>query len=155
MTKTPATNGSHSVRALSYALAGIAGVALGILFAPKEGSATRHDLMTKAKDLSARFTKNREQLQADVKEVWGEVTDELEHNYIEMRSLFLATLDDVKDKASFTYKKYEEIVDDVVTEFADDRGWTHGQKSKLVKHLKNEWEDLKEHFQLGSGKDEE
>lgn len=153
--KTPSTHGHHTIRALSYALAGIAGVTLGLLFAPKEGSEFRHDIMEKAKELSKHFNKNREQLQEDIKEIWGEVTDELEKDYVELRSSFLATIDDVKDKANFTFKKYEEIVDDVVTEFTDDRGWTHSQKNKLAKHLKNEWESMKDHFSFGSEEQED
>lgn len=145
-TKTDSTQLGSGLRILGYVLTLLFGATLGLLFAPKDGSALRSGLVKKMKNLSTRFNRNREQLQTDIQEIWGEVTDELEQDYSELRNKLFASLEEVKDKANLTRKKYDELVDDIVDSYSEERDWKHSSVSRLQKHIKNEWEGIKDHF---------
>ncbi|MBP9717997.1 YtxH domain-containing protein [Candidatus Gracilibacteria bacterium] len=136
--------------ALGIAVAAALGAGLGLLFAPKDGSAMRSKLMDKVKDLAHRFNKNRVQVQEAVKEIFGEITDELEKDYVEIRSHILAAVDEIEDKAKFSKKKYESIVEDTINEFAEGREWATKEKNNLIKNLKEEWENIKEEFETSA-----
>lgn len=151
-TQIPSSHRGYGISTLSYVVALVAGVSLGLLFAPKDGSALRKGLAKKVKNMAAGFTKNREQLQAEVEEIWGEVTDELEKDYKGLRNQLLSELDEVKNKASFTRRKYDELVEDIVDSYSDEKQWAHSSVNRLQKHIKNEWEDFKDHFHLNEEK---
>lgn len=124
---------------LGFAIAMALGATLGILFAPKEGSETQKDIMDKAQQLAKKFNKNREDVQAIVKNIFGEVSDELEKDYLELQGDILATADDLKDKTELTQKKYDEIVHDAVKQFSKGKKWTEKSVHSLIEEFKKDW----------------
>lgn len=134
-------NATHSkgglTAGLGIAVAMALGATLGILFAPKEGTETQKDIMEKAHELAKKFKKSRKEVQETLKNIFGEVTKELEENYLELQGNILAQLDDIKDE--LTEKKYYKIVQDAVTQFSEDKKWTEKSIHSLVSELQKDW----------------
>ncbi len=132
---------------LGFAIAMALGATLGVLFAPKEGVETQKDIMEKAQQLAKKINKSREDVQTTVKNIFGEVSDDLEKNYLELQGNILAQMDDMEDQAELTQKKYDEIVSETVKEFSKDKKWSQ----KIVKNLKENfseaWKELKKSIQ--------
>ncbi|MFA5828915.1 MAG: YtxH domain-containing protein [Candidatus Gracilibacteria bacterium] len=124
---------------LGFAIAMALGATLGILFAPKEGTETQKDIMDKAQQLAKKFNKNREDVQTIVKNIFGEVSDELEKDFLELQGDILATADDIKDKTELTQKKYDEIVHDAVKQFSKGKKWTEKSVHSLIEEFKKDW----------------
>lgn len=124
---------------LGFAIAMALGATLGILFAPKEGAETQKDIMDKAQQLAKKFNKNREDVQSIVKNIFGEVSDELEKDYLELQGDILAMADDIKDKTELTQKKYDEIVHDAVKQFSKGKKWTEKSVHSLIEEFKKDW----------------
>jgi len=125
---------------LGIAIAVALGATLGILFAPKEGAETQKELMEKAKELAKNFKKTRKQMQDTLQEIFGEVTESLEKNYLELQGNILAQIDEIKDKAEFTKDKYDEIVTEAVKQYAKGKKWTEKSINALTKELQKDWE---------------
>lgn len=128
---------------LGLAIAMALGATLGILFAPKEGSETQKDIAEKAHHLAKKFNKSRADLQKSVKVIFGEVSDELEKNYLELQGDILAQWDLVQDKAELTQKKYNEIVSDKIKEFARSKKWSERVIKKLQENFVKDWDEIK------------
>ena len=126
-------------KGLGLAVAMALGATLGVLFAPKEGKETQKDLMGKAQELAKNFKKNRVEIQESIQKVFGEVTKELEENYLELEGNILARMDELKDKAELTKQKYEEIVQDTVEQFSKGKKWSGKNIQALIKELQKDW----------------
>jgi gas vesicle protein len=124
---------------LGFAVAMALGATLGILFAPKEGAETQKDIMEKAQQLANKFNKNREDVQTIVKNIFGEVNDELEKDYLELQGHILAMADDIKDKTGLDQKKYDKIVHDAVKQFSKGRKWTEKSINALIEEFNKDW----------------
>lgn len=133
------SNGALSA-GLGFAVAVALGATLGVLFAPKEGAETQKDITEKAKELAKSFKKTRKEIQASLENIFGEVTKELEENYLELQGHILASVDEIKDKADLNQKKYDEIVEDVVKGFSKGKKWTERSIRDLIKELQKDWE---------------
>ena len=100
---------------LGWAIAMALGAALGVMFAPKKGEETREELREHAKRIAERFSETKAQVQEKVKRVFGDVSDEFERDYIELRGHFLAAVNDLrKSKERLTQRRYNDMVDEVV-----------------------------------------
>ena len=124
---------------LGFAVAMALGATLGVLFAPKEGTETQKDIAEKAMLLAKKFNKSRKEVQAAVKDIFGEVTEELEKNYLELQGEILASIDDIKDIKELTENKYDQIVQDVVKHFSKGKKWTEKAIKNLIEELKKDW----------------
>ncbi len=136
-------DGKHGMSPLStglgLAIAVALGASLGILFAPKKGSETQKDISEKASLLAKKFKKSRGEVQESVKNIFGEVTKELEESYLEVHGNILASLDNIKDEADLTQKKYNEIVQNAVDDLSKDKEWAEKSIKGLIKDLQKEW----------------
>ena len=134
--------GSALAGGLGLAVAMALGATLGILFAPKEGAETQKDLVEKAQQLARQFNKNREDVQATVKNIFGEVSDELEKNYLEVQGDILAQLDELKGKTDLTQKKYNEMIADTVSNFSKGKKWSKNVIKNLQDSFGDAWEEM-------------
>jgi len=130
-------------RGLSMAIAVALGATLGILFAPKEGAETQKDIWEKAQQLAKNFNKNREDVQETIKNIFGEVSEELEKSYLEIQGDIFAQIDEIKDKADFTEKKYHEIVAHTIKEFSKGKKWSQATIERLQENFGEAWKDVK------------
>lgn len=128
---------------LGLAIAMALGATLGVLFAPKEGSETQKDIMEKAQHLAKKFKKSRADIQKSVKNIFGEVSDELEKNYLELQGNILAQWDHIQDKAELTQRKYNEIVSEKTKEFSRSKKWSEKIIKKLQENFVKDWNELK------------
>ena len=124
---------------LGFAIAMALGASLGILLAPKKGTETQKDISEKAAELAKKFKKTRKEMQESLENIFGEVTKELEENYLELQGNILAAVDDIKDQAELTEKIYDEIVQDAVEQFSKSKKWSEKSIHSLMKELKKDW----------------
>lgn len=128
--------------ALGVAVAAALGAAAGMLFAPQSGAKTREELGKKAEELATTFKQSKDEIHAWLTEVFGTVTDTLEEAYLTIRGNILAAVDAVEDKAKFSQKAYEKIVDDVLKEAGKDKEWAEEKVAALAKRFKGEWKKI-------------
>lgn len=133
-------NGSLPLLGLGVAMA--IGAAMGLMFAPKSGEEMRKDTADKAMEIAKKFKKTRAEVTAMVEAIFGEVSEELEKNYIEIRGNILAMIDDIKEKGELTRKNYDEAVDKTVRQFSKGKKWSKETVNKLKKSLDDEWKDI-------------
>lgn len=135
--------GNAAMGALGFAVAAAIGAALGLAFAPKSGEETRADIAKEAQRLAKSFKQSKEHITETLQSVFGTVSDELEETYVDIRGHILAAMDDIKDKKQLTQKRFEQIVDDTVKDFADKKEWAADKVSALTDRIKAEWKDIK------------
>lgn len=146
-------NVNHSgVGALGLAVAAAIGAALGLAFAPQSGEKTRKELWNKAQDLASGFNETRENVQKFLSDTFGQVTDDLEKAYVEIRGRVIAAVDDISDKTGFTQKKYHEIVDEAVNSIAQGKKWAEKEITAITKRLNDEWEKVQNHHNKKASK---
>lgn len=132
---------------LGLAIAAAIASTLGFLYKTDKGEEVRGDIEKKAKDISKRFKKTRQQVEERVKDFYGELTDDFQKNYLELQGEILAELENSKEEnKSVTKTQYNKLVDEIVDEFGQGKKWTKEQIQKLTKALDEDWEDLKDEF---------
>lgn len=136
--------GGNGGALLGVAVAAAIGAALGLVLAPKSGKQLRKELVKQAGTLAKKFGKTRTQVQEIVYSTFGKVSNELEHNYIEIRAQVLAMIEQLGAKSKLTQKKYHAIVEEAVGLYSKGKKWTKEVVSKLVDDLKAEWETIKD-----------
>lgn len=134
----------HLGRTLGIAAAAVIGAAIGIMFAPKSGEETREEIMQKAKNIAKKFDMTREDIQKNVKEVFGEVSDDLEKAYLEIRGSILAYAEEINEKNKLTQKEYNELVDEVVKDYSKGKKWAEKTIEHLIKNIQKTWKEAKE-----------
>ncbi len=141
----PTDHGSNNLAlgALGIAVAAAIGAGLGLAFAPQKGEKTRDDIRKKAEALASGFKQKREDVQKTLTEMFGNVSDDLEQAYVEIRGNILAGLDDLKAKKKATQANFEKLVDDVVDEAAKSGKWAKDKVKAMTDKVKGEWEDFK------------
>jgi gas vesicle protein len=127
---------------LGFLVASSIGAALGVLFAPKAGADTRHDMAEKARQLAWRFNRSRAEVQASVEKVFGKVSQDLEEAYLQVRGEILAAMDEL-EPGQKTKAAYKDIVNQAVHTVSKGRRWTKNQVDKLMAHLEGEYEEPK------------
>lgn len=137
-------NGSRSKKIFpkgsELALVVALGESLETFFAPKEGAEIKKDIIKKARELAKKFKKNRKEMKEILRNIFGEVTQELEESYLKLQEDILAKLDDVKDDSGLTQKKYNGIVKDVVINFSKEKKWAKKSVDALIKKLQKDLE---------------
>ncbi len=128
---------------LGFAVAVALGATLGVIFAPKEGSKTQKDIIDKAQELAKKFKKGREDIQKNVEQIFGEVSEDLEKSYLELQGNILAQWDHIEDQGELTQKNYKKIVDDTIKEFSKGKKWSEKALKNLKENFEQAWEDLK------------
>lgn len=100
------------------------------------------------------YAANRKRImeQKTIREIWGEITDELESDYSKIRENISEAAHEAEEKARFLKKEYDDIVENTVNDFSHKRHWSRDAKQKLLSHLKDDWEKLRQKIQ--EGKDE-
>ena len=134
----------HHTSPLALALAGALGAALGLIFAPKSGEELRDDITHRAHDLAGKFTKTKEEVQDSIMKIFGQVSDELEKDYVQVRANVMAKIDELKDNKSFTTDRYNELVSKAIKSYSKGKEWTKESIRDLKKHFEGEWNDIKE-----------
>jgi len=135
-------NKHHGGGLLALAIAAAIGTAAGIIFAPKSGEETRDDLSAQAALLAKKFTKTRADIQKSLKEIFGDVSEELEKNYIQVRANVLEGVENLKERSELTQRKYNEIVETAVAKYAEGRDWTVKSINELIKNIQQDWQDI-------------
>ncbi len=136
----------HHMSTTSKALLGVAitaavGTAVGMIFAPKKMEDLKDEAVKKAKVLAKNFKKTRKDIQNSVKDIFGEVNDELEVLYLKLQGYMMAALHEVKESASLD--KYKKIAKEAIAEFADEHDFDKSTLNKLAKHLEADFEDMR------------
>jgi gas vesicle protein len=126
---------------LAFLVASSIGAALGILFAPKAGSETRSDLAEKARQLAWRFKRSRAELQESVREIFGEVNDELEQAYVQVRSEVIADMESLEPDVD-PRSVYRGMIRSAVRSAAKEWGWTKSQIENFIAHLEDEYSGM-------------
>lgn len=137
---------SMGSKVLGLAIAGLVAGAVGLLFTTERGREIREEVSDKAKELAKKFEHRREEIQKNVKEIFGEVTDDLERAYIDVRSLALTAMDELKERGQLTKVKYEAAIADIVEDFAKERDLSKKETENLKKSLVGDWDSLKAKF---------
>ena len=130
---------------MGLAIAATIGTALGIMYMLRENE-EENDLKKKAAELAKKFNKNRKQVQENVKNIFGEVNENLEKGYLELRGNILAELDYIQEIALLDKNKYEALIDRSVKEFSKEKKWPEESIDELKKELKSEWKEIQEMF---------
>ena len=122
---------------LGFLVASSIGAVLGILFAPQAGSETRTDLAERGRQLAWRLKRGRAELQENVREIFGKITDELEEAYLEVRDDVLRRLDELESDADVGV--YRRNIRSAVMAAARGRHWTRAQIERFIRHLEDEY----------------
>ena len=142
MSHTHDQDNKLAMGALGIAVAAAIGAALGLAFAPQKGEKTRDDIRKKAEELAAGFKQKREDVQKTLSDMFGNVSEDLEKAYVEVRANIIAGLDDLKAKKKATQANFEKLVDEVIDEAAKKGKWAKDKVSALADKVKAEWEDF-------------
>lgn len=134
-----------NVGKMGLAIAATIGTALGLMYILKETEQEK-ELKKKADELAKKFHKTRKQIQENVKNIFGDVSEELEKKYLELRGNILAELDYIRERALLDKNKYEALIDRAVKEFSKDKKWPEKSVEELKKELKGEWNEIQEMF---------
>ncbi len=127
-----------------FFLAGLIGVAAGLLLAPKSGKETREDIKELALKLTKQVKSGAEETEDKVKEIFGTANKVAVDKYKEIRTAVVDKVAAVKTAGQEIDKeKYGLIVEDVVSEFKDDFASTKSGALKMVTQLKKDWEKIK------------
>lgn len=140
-------NSDHTLaKGLGIAVFMALGAAIGMIFAPKEGTETQKDIVEKAQKLAKKFNRSRADLQKTVQSIFGEVSEELEKNYLELQGDILAHIDHLHAKAELTQKKYDEVLDEKVTKFSQEKKWSEKVLKNLKQSFVDAWEEVKKQY---------
>lgn len=126
---------------LGIAVAMAIGATLGLIFAPKSGEEMRKETVEKAKEIARRFKETREEVTNAVNDIFGEVSEELEKNYIELKANVLAMVEDLKEQGELTKENFQKTIDDAVKQFSKGKKMSENTIRKLIKNLENTWKD--------------
>jgi gas vesicle protein len=138
------TGSSLGSFALGAAVAGIIGAGLGLLFAPKSGKETRQDIADSAHKAAKRFKKTRAQVEATLTEIFGEVTDTIREEYLDLKGHVLALVHEAEEKGKgvISKAKYEQIVDQAILASDHTKKWAKGHVAKMSAALKADWDEI-------------
>lgn len=120
-------------------LATIAGT-LGWIYSKNDNEEIADDIMDKAKNIAKQFKKTAGQVQETIKDIFGEINDELKKSYLSIQSEILTQIDELKEQGSLTKKKYDNAVEDIVNRYAKETKWGKDQINKLIKNFQANWE---------------
>ncbi len=126
---------------LGLLLGAIGGALAGILYAPKAGKETREEAAKKIKELQKKFSDA--EIERKVKTIFGKVTEETKDIYLNASKAVLERVADLKKRAGkIDRKKYQKLVDDVVSDVTASA--KHSAKTlKLLKdNLVSDWKDF-------------
>lgn len=143
--KNSPTNDDHQGKSsllskgLGLAIAMALGATIGLFLTPKNGQENQKELMDKAKEVAKRFKKSRADIQETLQNIFGEVSEELEKDYLEVQGNIAAQVEEIKDKAELTHKKYDEIIQDTVEKFSAGKDWTEKSMKAFIKELQKDW----------------
>ena len=137
---------SMGSKVLGLTIAGIIAGAIGLLFTTEKGQEIREEAADKAKELAKKFDRKRHEVQETVMEIFGNVTDELEKAYIDVHSLALTAMDDLKERGQLTKAKYEDAIADIIEDFSKERSLSKKETENLKKSLVNDWDKLRAKF---------
>ena len=129
---------------LAGLLGAMAGVAGGILLAPKSGKDTRKVISKKAAEISKILQTEVDETTDRVKDIYGKTTDEAVEKYNSVKNAVIAKVAAVKTAGTEINKeKYTKVVDDVINEFKSDFVDSKNGATKLATYLKKDWEKVK------------
>ena len=137
---------SHTGTVLGWTLAAAIGAGLGLLFAPKSGEELREDIKDQAHKLKEKWNLNRQEIQEKVKDIFGEVSEDLEKSYISARSELMAGIEELKEKGEVTKEKFSELIEDILDGVSEKTEYPKKTLDKFKKSLKDEWDNFKENM---------
>jgi gas vesicle protein len=122
-------------------LGAIGGALAGLFLAPQSGKATQKD----AKKLYEKLKKNltKEKLEKKVKAIFGKVTKETQATYLKARGMLIDTAAEFGERLnSVDKKKYQKIVDDLVSNVEKTSKYSAKTLKKLNKELVKDWQSI-------------
>jgi gas vesicle protein len=140
---TTSTIHQKSAVGLGVLMTGMAiGAGLGVLFAPQKGKDTQKFLLKKGRALKEKFQSGSEELKEKLTDIFGEVTAEVENSYAELQDYVAEKVEQIKESADLTQRKYNEIVQEAVHEYSKGKNWTKDSIRKLSENLRESWNDF-------------
>lgn len=132
----------HHSALFKWALVAALATGVGLLLKTEKGHEIRDEVAIKAKEMADRFTQKREDLQDKVKEIFGEVNEDLEHSYIEIKGHLLSDLNALKREAKLTKKSFDQTVDRLIEQYSEEKKWSKKVSQSLKDDLSDQWEDI-------------
>lgn len=87
---------------------------------------------------------NKTEIGETLQHAFGEINDELEQSYWEVKASIQKKVRDFEEEAELTKENYNEIVEDVVHRFSKAKEWTEDSTNELIHSLQNQWQSLKQ-----------
>lgn len=114
---------------LGMAVGTILGGLVGFFLSPKSGKQNRQMVMKKFKELKGEIEKMK--IEAKIKEIWGDVTEDGKKTFTSVRKEVLAQISNLQDRfEDFDYEKYIKMVEKAID---NTRKETKQNADKLVK----------------------
>lgn len=126
---------------LGLLIGALGGALAGLLYAPKSGKENRKEASKRLKDLQKMFSEK--EIEKKAKQIFGKATSETKELYLHTTKALLEKLNDAKDKVgSIDKKKYQKLVDDVVSDFKKQTKQSGDVVKKLKNLLVSDWKKL-------------
>ena len=132
--------------ALGIAIAAVAGAALGVFFTSKRTAHLRKDMLEKGKYLVKKFQKNRREIQEHIRDIFGDVNDDLERSYADIQRTVKGAVEEAKQTGQLTRERFGDIVRQAVYSVRSRiaTAWNEEINGKLLSHFEKGWEEMKE-----------
>lgn len=136
-----ADNRKPSFFGLGVLLGTIIGGLSALFLSPASGKENREEVVKKVSELKRLLQEH--ELEARIKEIFGEVTDEAKKFYFQAKDKVILKTAELKEKISEVDKeKYASLVGLVVKELKKEAKYTEKILEKLEKHLSEDWKKI-------------
>ena len=126
---------------LGLLVGAVGGALAGLFLAPQSGKETQKD----AKKLYEKLKKNltKEKLEKKVKAIFGKVTKETQATYLKARGMLIDAAVGIGDRLdSVDKKKYQKIVNDLVSNVEKTSKYSAATLKKLNRELVKDWQSI-------------
>lgn len=142
----PLSEKEGGISAFGIAIAAAAGAALGVFFTSKRTAHLRKDMIEKGKCIVKRFHKNRMEMKEHIRDIFGEVNNDLERSYADIHRTVKDAVEEAKQTGQLTRERFGDIVRQAVYSVRSRiaTAWNEEINGKLLSHFEKGWEEMKE-----------
>ncbi len=136
-----ADNKKNSFFGLGIFLGTVIGGLTALFLSPSSGKKNREEVVKKVKELKRLLQEH--ELDKKVKEIFGEVTEEVKNFYLNAKDKVIEKAAELKEKVSEVDKeKYAKLAEMVVHELKKEAKYTEKILEKLEKNLADDWKKI-------------